>query len=177
MPTKEVTAAPLILKQPPQVYQIQIFNVYLQTMPFADKDFPSSQAFDLIDQVLQDQDTRNDMMKSAKAVFAFDLTSPDGSKQVPTQNSSEDTDIWKESWYIDLKEEGKVGKGDKKADVRLVMKDEIFQQLAEGKANAQYLPVLFKPVFDTSLDLYSCKGSSRSCSYINVADLCRSKEY
>jgi hypothetical protein len=52
-------------------------------MPFADKDFPSSQAFDLIDQVLRDQDTRNDMMKSAKAVFAFDLTSPDGSKQVP----------------------------------------------------------------------------------------------
>jgi phage gp16-like protein len=45
----------------------------------------------------------------------------------------------KKSWYIDLKEEGKVGKGDKKADIRLVMKDEIFQQLAEGKANAQYL--------------------------------------
>jgi len=53
-------------------------------MPFADKDFPSSQAFDLIDQVLRDHDTRNDMMKSAKAVFAFDLTSPDGSKQVIT---------------------------------------------------------------------------------------------
>jgi len=65
------------------------------------------------------------MMKSANAIFGFDLTSPDGSKQ--------------ESWYIDLKEEGKVGKGDKKADVRLVMKDEIFQQLAEGKANAQSL--------------------------------------
>jgi len=51
-------------------------------MPLADKDFPSSQAFDLIDQVLQDQETRNDMMKSAKAIFGFDLTSPDGSKQV-----------------------------------------------------------------------------------------------
>jgi hypothetical protein len=36
-----------------------------------------------------------------------------------------------------LKNEGKVGKGDKKADVRLVMNDEIFQQLAEGKKNAQ----------------------------------------
>jgi phage gp16-like protein len=46
----------------------------------------------------------------------------------------------KESWYIDLKEEGKVGKGHKNADVRLIMKDEIFQQLAEGKANAQYIP-------------------------------------
>ena len=36
-----------------------------------------------------------------------------------------------------MKEEGKVGKGLKKADVRLVMKDEIFQLLAEGKKNAQ----------------------------------------
>jgi SCP-2 sterol transfer family len=46
-----------------------------------------------------------------------------------------------ESWYIDLKDEGKVGKGEKDADVRLVMKDEIFQQLADGKANAQYTPL------------------------------------
>lgn len=30
-----------------------------------------------------------------------------------------------------------MGRGDKKADVRLIMKDEIFQQLAEGKKNAQ----------------------------------------
>jgi putative sterol carrier protein len=48
------------------------------------------------------------------------------------------TDLGQESWYIDLKDEGKVGKGEKDADVRLVMKDEIFQQLADGKANAQY---------------------------------------
>jgi putative sterol carrier protein len=33
--------------------------------------------------------------------------------------------------------EGKVGKGETEPDVLLVMKDEIFQQLAEGKANAQ----------------------------------------
>jgi len=51
-------------------------------MTLADKDFPSSKAFDLIDQVLQDQETRKDMMKSANAIFGFDLTSPDGSKQV-----------------------------------------------------------------------------------------------
>ena len=51
-------------------------------MPLADKDFPSSKAFDLIDQVLQDEETRKDMMKSANAIFGFDLTSPDGSKQV-----------------------------------------------------------------------------------------------
>jgi hypothetical protein len=44
-------------------------------------------------------------------------------------------DLEQESWYIDLKDEGKVGRCEKDADV---MKDEIFQQLADGKANAQY---------------------------------------
>jgi len=38
-----------------------------------------------------------------------------------------------------LKDEGKVGRGDRKADVRLVMKDEIFQQLAEGEKSAQFV--------------------------------------
>jgi phage gp16-like protein len=105
-------------------------------MTLADKKFPSSQAFDLIDQVLQDEETRKDMMNSAKAVFAFDLTAPDGTTQVhpPMTTNCEKT------WYLDLKEEGKVGEGDKKADVRLVMKDEVFQQLTEGKKNAQYIP-------------------------------------
>ena len=51
-------------------------------MTLADKDFPSSQTFDLIDQVLQDPETRAEMMKSANAISGFDLTSPDGSKQV-----------------------------------------------------------------------------------------------
>jgi hypothetical protein len=51
-------------------------------MTLADKSFPSSQAFDLIDQALQDKETRNEMMNSANAVFAFDLTSSDGTVQV-----------------------------------------------------------------------------------------------
>lgn len=51
-------------------------------MTLADKDFPSSRAFDLIDQVLQNEDTRKEMIKSANAIFAFDLTSSDGSIQV-----------------------------------------------------------------------------------------------
>ena len=51
-------------------------------MTLADKDFPSSQAFDLIDQVLKDEETRKEMMKSANAIFAFDLTSSDGGKTV-----------------------------------------------------------------------------------------------
>lgn len=53
-------------------------------MTLADKDFPSSQTFDLIDQVLQDDEARADMMSSAKAIFGFDITSPDGSRQVYT---------------------------------------------------------------------------------------------
>jgi hypothetical protein len=51
-------------------------------MTLADKDFPSSKAFDEINEVLKDEDTRKEMIKSANAVFAFDLTSPDGSKKV-----------------------------------------------------------------------------------------------
>jgi len=53
-------------------------------MTLADKDFPSSKAFDEIDQVLKDDETRKQMIKSANAVFAFDLTSPDGTKKVFT---------------------------------------------------------------------------------------------
>jgi hypothetical protein len=50
-------------------------------MTISDKDFPSSKAFDVLEQILQDEETRKDMMKSAKACFAFELTSNDG-KQV-----------------------------------------------------------------------------------------------
>jgi hypothetical protein len=50
-------------------------------MTISDKDFPSSKAFDVLERILQDEETRKDMMKSAKACFAFDLTSNDG-KQV-----------------------------------------------------------------------------------------------
>jgi hypothetical protein len=49
-------------------------------MTLADKDFPSSKAFDEINEVLKDEQTRKEMIKSANAIFAFDLTSPDGKK-------------------------------------------------------------------------------------------------
>jgi hypothetical protein len=51
-------------------------------MTFEDKDFPSSKAFDAIAQALQDEATRKEMMASGKAIFAFDLTSSDGRKEV-----------------------------------------------------------------------------------------------
>jgi hypothetical protein len=52
-------------------------------MTISDKDFPSSKAFDVLEQILQDEETRKDMMKSAKPCFVFDLTSNEG-KQVLT---------------------------------------------------------------------------------------------
>lgn len=92
-------------------------------------DFPSSVAFDAISQSLSSNEAeRKDAIKKGNAIFAFQLKNPSG------QTSS---------WHIDLKETGTVGKGDapegKKANVTLVLSDKDFQQLIEGKANAQKL--------------------------------------
>lgn len=67
--------------------------------------FPSSSAFDLISSALSSSDAeRKDAVKKGGAIFAFTL------KNTGAQ----------ESWYIDLKETGVVGKGEapegKKAD-------------------------------------------------------------
>ncbi|KAI9682215.1 MAG: hypothetical protein M1817_000269 [Caeruleum heppii] len=91
--------------------------------------FPSSTAFDLISSSLGASEAeRKDAIKKGGAVFAFTL-----------KNSSGETD----SWYIDLKEKGVVGKGaapeGKKTDVTLQLSDEDFGKLVAGKANAQKL--------------------------------------
>jgi len=91
--------------------------------------FPSSAAFDLISSSLSSSEAdRKDAVKQGKAVFAFTL-----------KNGSGDS----ESWFIDLKESGKVGKGvapeGKKADVTLLLSDADFNNLISGKANAQKL--------------------------------------
>ena len=60
--------------------------------------FPASAAFDQINSSLQsDPAERKDAVKKGDAVFSFTLKNPSG-----------DT----ESWFIDLKKEGKVGKGE-----------------------------------------------------------------
>lgn len=60
--------------------------------------FPSSAAFDAINGVLgADAKERQEAIKGAKAVFAFTLTNEGGET---------------ESWYLDLKDQGVVGKGD-----------------------------------------------------------------
>ena len=68
--------------------------------------FPSSGAFELINSALQaDEAEKQDAVKKGQAIFAFTL-----------KNGAGATD----SWHIDLKDKGAVGKGEapdgKKAD-------------------------------------------------------------
>ncbi|KAK9351192.1 SCP2 sterol-binding domain-containing protein [Lipomyces doorenjongii] len=90
--------------------------------------FPSSAAFDLIKASLSDEKERTSAIKKGGAIFAFSLTNP-----------KNETD----TWYIDLKSSGTVGKGlgpdGKKADIVLSLSDDDFAKLIEGKANAQKL--------------------------------------
>ncbi|KAI9817187.1 MAG: hypothetical protein M1827_001299 [Pycnora praestabilis] len=91
--------------------------------------FPSSAAFELINSSLASEDAeRKDAIKKGNAIFAFTLKNKEGQT---------------ESWYIDLKEKGLVGKGTgpegKKTDVTLSLSDDDFGKLVSGKANAQRL--------------------------------------
>merc|ERR1711964_874267 len=68
---------------------------------------------------------RKDAIKQANAVFAFTL-----------KNKAGET----ESWHIDLKNKGEVGKGlGEKPTVTLSLSEEEFGKLVSGKANAQRL--------------------------------------
>ncbi|KAK2808886.1 hypothetical protein FQN50_004362 [Emmonsiellopsis sp. PD_5] len=98
-------------------------------MSLANPAFPSSAAFDAINAAINSNPAdREDAVKNAKAVFAFALTNDKGET---------------ESWYLDLKEKGAVGKGPAppggKADVTLNLSDSDFASLVAGKANAQRL--------------------------------------
>jgi len=98
-------------------------------MSLASSDFPSSQAFDLINDALNSSPAeKKDAIKKGGAVFAFTLKNKAGTT---------------ESWHIDLKEAGKVAKGEKpeggKADVTLVLSDDDFGKLVSGKSKAQSL--------------------------------------
>jgi len=100
------------------------YNLF--TMSLKNDAFPSSEAFEAISAALSNDAERKDAIQTGGAVFAFELTNDKGDK---------------ESWYLDLKESGKVGKGQppKKADVTLVLTDENFGKLVAGKSKAQTL--------------------------------------
>ncbi|TQN72001.1 Fatty acid-binding protein [Colletotrichum shisoi] len=95
-------------------------------MGLANDKFPSSAAFDAINSVLSaSEPDRKDAIKQGNAIFAFTL-----------KNASGETD----SWHIDLKEKGEVGKGTgQKPTVTLSLSDADFGNLVQGKANAQKL--------------------------------------
>ena len=109
--------------------------------------FPASGAFDVINAALNSTDAdRKDAIKQGNGVYAFTL-----------KNSAGET----ESWHIDLKETGKVGKGlgnkpngkpffrcrahtsssrlTRSTSVTLSLADSDFASLVSGKANAQRL--------------------------------------
>lgn len=66
-------------------------------MGLANPEFPSSEAFDLMNSALNASDAdRQEAIKRGGAIFAFTLKNAAGKQ---------------ESWFIDLKKEGKVGKG------------------------------------------------------------------
>ena len=96
--------------------------------PILTENFPSSPAFDLIAASLTVPAAKSDALKKGKAIFAFTLT-----------NKAKET----ESWYLDLKTTGTVGKGlapeGAKPDVVLSLSDDDFQGLIDGKAAAQKL--------------------------------------
>ncbi|KAF2128112.1 fatty acid-binding protein [Dothidotthia symphoricarpi CBS 119687] len=89
--------------------------------------FPSSAAFDAISSALSSPAERSDAIKKGGAIFGFTL-----------KNAGAE-----ESWHIDLKESGTVGRGlapeGKKPAVTLILADKDFAGLVAGKANAQRL--------------------------------------
>lgn len=96
-------------------------------MTFKDPEFPSSAAFDLMHQgITSDEERKKKYLKQANAVVQFDIKNSAGKVQ---------------SWYLEAKKTGEVGKGKSptKPDVTLIVSDADFQNLIDGKANAQKL--------------------------------------
>ncbi|ROV96248.1 hypothetical protein VMCG_07707 [Cytospora schulzeri] len=95
-------------------------------MSLADEKFPSSAAFQTINEALNVSEAdKKDAIKQGNGVYAFTL-----------KNTAGET----ESWHIDLKNEGKVSKGlGEKPDVTLSLSDADFGNLVAGKGNAQRL--------------------------------------
>ncbi|EFW99359.1 lipid transfer protein [Grosmannia clavigera kw1407] len=93
-------------------------------MPLQNEKYPSSVAFDAINDALANDDFKKEAIKQAKAVFGITLKNPAGET---------------ESWFIDLAKEGKVVQGLDKSDVELRLSDEDFGKLVLGKAKAQSL--------------------------------------
>ena len=98
-------------------------------MALSNPSFPSSAAFDAISSALTSSpEDQSAAIKQGNAIFAFKLKNTAGEEA---------------AWHIDLKESGTVNTGEapagKKADVTLILSDENFGKLVQGKAKAQQL--------------------------------------
>ncbi|KAF5097998.1 hypothetical protein D0Z03_001294 [Geotrichum reessii] len=95
-------------------------------MSLSDSEFPASTFFDTISKGLKsDPSLVKKTIRSTGAIVVFKLI-----------NSNKKT----QAWYLDLKNDGTVGKGDKEdADITLTLSDENFANLVGGKVNAQKL--------------------------------------
>lgn len=90
-----------------------------------DPAFPASKFIELIGLALQDENLKKKVIKQTNAVIVFTLKNKEGKSQ---------------SWTLDLKGAGTVSKGEQgKADITLILSDDHFAQLADGKANPQKL--------------------------------------
>lgn len=89
--------------------------------------FPSSTAFDLIAEGLQNESDRKDAVKQGKAIFAFNIKNTSGEEK---------------AWYLDLKKKGEVGNGTapagEKANVILSLSDADFAGLIGKSAMSTY---------------------------------------
>jgi hypothetical protein len=107
-------------------------------MSLANSAFPSSAAFDAINQSLQSSDAdRKDAIKKGGAVFAFTLKNNEGQE---------------ESWYIDLKEKGVVGKG---------------AAPEGGKANGECTSIS-SSLSGSSIQVFQVKNVSTCCNKANI---------
>lgn len=91
--------------------------------------FPSSKVFDVIQEAISADNTlKKKVIRQSGAIVVFTLKNKEGKT---------------ESWYLDLKKEGGVGKGSSApagpADITLNLSESDFGALIEGKANAQRL--------------------------------------
>lgn len=128
-------------------------------MGISDPAFPSSVAFDMISGALQNESDKKQAMEKGGAIFGFVL-----------KNSAGQT----ESWYIDLKNKGEVGKGaapaGEKSNVTLSLSDDDFGKLVKGTTKAQSLFMVCSPPATTM------RASIKRCLGWQVEDSRRSHE-
>lgn len=87
-------------------------------------DFVSSGVFDIMVEEMKNDEKRKDTIDKTKAVVVMKVRNKDGRV---------------ESWWIDLKHEGKVGRGQSpyKPDLVVAVGDQNLKNMVEGRATAQ----------------------------------------